>query len=196
MPELNPMTFDLAAVLAGQDYPTDTVTVYFNSALGYAIDKVREGRDLAVGLGKTKEAKELDQELEGLIKSVKGSEYTVHLTGIPQHVRKSVLAKAQAAFPDKKNAFGIAEDNFEQDQEYTKLLWLAMITKIVDPSGATSPIDEAAIDNLIKFAPARDQKSINAGINKLSEGSDAGFEFAVQELDFLSTPSATDAPEA
>lgn len=191
----NPKTLDLAAVLSGIEYPTTEVTVYFDEKLGYAIKSVREGVELADRLGKNDEADDLHAQLTELVEQVKDAAYTVTIQDVPTHVRKSVLAKTRAKFPDKKNVFGQPEENYEQDQEYTRLLWLAMVKKIVDPAGAVAEVDEQVIDNLIKFAPSTAQQTINAGIEDLSEGAKSGFEYAVQELDFLSTPSATDNPK-
>lgn len=186
---LNHKTFDLGAVLAGQDRPETTVDVYFNEKLGFTINKLRSAIQEQDRLGNEDAATELQKELSGLVEKVAQSKYTVHLRGIDEGVRKNILKKVREEFPEQRDFMGRPMDNLEGDEVYTRRLWTAMITKVVDPEGAISYMTEELAKDLQDKAPKSAQGAINQAINELDEGGAEGFEFAAREAAFLSIAS-------
>lgn len=187
--ELDYKTFDLAAVLAGRDYPELEVKVYFDEKLGFTINRIRQAIGEAERRGEDGTAADLQKELDSLVAKVKDAEYTVHLRGIDESVKKGILASIRKDFPPKRDLLGREEENFEADEAYTRKLWAAVIVKVVDPTGAVSLMSEELAKVLQDKAPKSAQIEINRGINELTEGASQGFEFAAKEVDFLSIAS-------
>lgn len=192
MPEqatLDHKTFDLAAVLAGMDQPEDTVTVYFDKKLGYTINKLNEAILLAERRNDSETAEELQKELDALVPQVKDAEYTIHLRGVEEGVKKAIIQEVRKNFPPKRNVFGVEEDNFEGDEALAMKFWARYIVKVVDPTGAISLMSEELAQILRDKAPKPAQEAINIGINGLDSGSEEGFNYASKEVDFLLTAS-------
>lgn len=189
--ELDYKTFDLGAVLAGRDYPEDTVEVYFNEKLGFTISKTQAAVRLLSLQGKDDEAAELQKGLDELIQKVEGEKYIAHLKGIPTEVKENILKQVRKEHPSTKTPFGVEEDNPEADALYTQRLWAAVITKFVDPSGAVSLMSEDLAASIKKQAPETAQAALTAAVRDITQGTTAkaGFEYAAQEAAFLSIAS-------
>lgn len=182
---LDHKTFDLAAVLAGRDYPEIEVPVYFNEKLGFSISVLIDAIAVAETVGDKKQAEKLQKELNALVKSVESERYVVTVTGIPSRVRNNILKSVYEAHPEKTDMFGRPEKNMEREELFVKELWVASIVKITAPDGAEVFVDAQEVENLINFAPDTAIRSISDAIEKLSSGSAAGFEYAAREIDFL-----------
>lgn len=183
---LDHKTFDLAAVLAGRDYPETVVSVYFDEKLGFTITKLREAIAEAGRRGDDDTATDLQKDLDELVLKVKSAEYKVHMTGIPEGVKNGLLATTRKEFPTQRDLFGRPEDDLEADRVYTRRLWAAMIVKIEDPSGAVSFMNEELAKTVLDKAPKSAQTEISRAVNELNDGATAGFEFAARQVDFLS----------
>lgn len=185
---VNAKTFDLGAVLAGQQYPTDTVDVYFDERSTYAIGKLREQ---VAKLEKANDERydEVKAELDALIESLVERKYVFHLTGVPSSVRNAIFDKLEEEFPETKNEYGIVERNPERDEKFLLLMFQAYISKIVAPDGAAieSP-SEAELKALRLEAPRHVVRAIEQGISALDARSTTGFETVVKSADFLSKP--------
>lgn len=187
--ELDHKTFDLAAVLAGQEAPEDSVNVYFDKKIGFTIFKLNQAILTATLRGDTDKAETLQKEVDELVEKVKDIRYIIHLRAIDEGVKKGILASVRKDFPVKKNLLGVPEDDLEADQAYTRRLWTAMITRVENPAGEVSLMNEELAQVLQDKAPSTAQQIINQGIADLSEGDGAGFEYAAKEIDFLSIAS-------
>lgn len=201
--ELDHKTFDLAAVLAGQEFPETEVKVYFDQKLGFTINKLREAIEEAGRRANAAEiledfsardaheatAAELQGELDELVKKVADAEYTVKMRGIPEGTRKAILKTIKKDFPIKRDMFGREEENIEAEEAYTRKMWAAMIVEVVDPKGAVSPMSEELAGILQEKAPAPAQAEIFRGMEELFSGSKSGFEYAAKQVDFLSIAS-------
>lgn len=187
--ELSPKTFDLVGMLSGRDYPTQDIEVYFNEALGFSINKMRDMlRSLEI-LDKKEEAKKVSEELEGLVKKAAEQKFVITLKGIPEKVRRSILDKVQENHPEKFNMIGQPMPNPKGDEEYTLGMWRAYAVTFTTPDGTTNPITEAEIKAIYDEAPATVHAQLTNGIKELREDSVKGFEFAAQNPDFLSHAS-------
>lgn len=186
--ELDHKTFDIIAVLAGRDYPTLEVPVYFNEALGFELFKLEEKRRNALLLD-AEEAKEIDEEYQKLVKSTVDEKYIARLKSIPEQIRRDIHVSVAKEFPTKKNFMGQEDINPEGDEAFTKKMWRAYLQAVVSPDGAVSLVDEATVTALYEQAPASFHEAVNGGIAELQTGSKAGFESAAKELNFLSDAS-------
>ena len=187
---LDHRTFDLARVLAGIDYPETDVDIYFNERLGYAIYQLREEVVRLERMGKHSEAGEVQKELDKLLEESREYRYRVKVRMIPEGIRKQILKETMEEFPEKKNLLGMPEgDSLERDDVFTRRLWAKMIVHITDPSGAISYMDDDLALAFQAQAPRTAQAAINSAIEKLEEGTEAGFEYAAREVDFLSIAS-------
>lgn len=186
---LDVKTFNLAdAIAGGRTYPETTVDVYFNEALGFAIKTLRDGVALAERTGEEDEAERLQGELDELVKSTPQHTYKILLRGIPSHVRDNITDQVSSEHPTKMDLFGRAEPNPAADNMYNRLTWVSMVQTITAPDGAVVIASEADVDMLLKHLPETSQADVAKAILDLTKGSKAGFEFAAQELDFLSKP--------
>lgn len=187
--ELSPKTFDLVGMLSGRDYPTLDIEVYFNEALGFSINKMRDIlRSLEI-LDKKEEAKKVSEELEGLVKKASEQKFVITLKGIPEKVRRSILDKVQEEYPEKLSVLGQPLPNLKGDEEYTLGMWRAYAVTFTTPDGVTNPVTEAEIKAIYDEAPPTVHSQLTSGIESLREDSVKGFEYAAQETDFLSHAS-------
>lgn len=187
--DLNPKTFDLAGVISGRDYPTHDVDVYFNEALGFSILEARKKIVTETLRGNEVSLKEVQATLDALIEETKSSKFTVTLKAVPEKVYRAILNKVNEEFPDKADAFGRPIANHAGDEEATKRIWEAYISKVTDPSGAVTLPTGEDIELIYGEAPKTVHEEITIGIKELREGPKAGFEFAAKEVDFLSHAS-------
>lgn len=184
--QLDHKTFDLVAVLAGRDYPTIDVPLYFNEKLGFEIYQLEKQRNRTFDEG---EARKLDEQFDVLAKRAESEKYTALLKAIPEQVRRDIYSKVNEEFPTKKDLLGREEQNPEADTSFTKRLWAVYIQKITAPDGSTSSVDETAVEALYANAPTTVHEALNSGISELQTGARAGFESAAKEVNFLSDAS-------
>lgn len=187
---LNPMTFDLAGVLANRDYPTLDIKAHFDEATGFAIDQAHDKIREAELMGDTEATKALYKAVEEFTKKVQDQAYTITLKSIPERVRRNLLKSVKSEFPDEINALtGIPEQNIEADEAYLKKVWAAYCQVITPPGGVPTVLSEEDIRVIYDQAPSHVYDSISEGIKKLQTGSKRGFEIAARDVDFLSLAS-------
>jgi hypothetical protein len=181
----NPKTLDLGALLAGVELPTDTVDVYMNAAIAYAISKNRAAMTKAQVIG-GHEVKALEKEYDELVKAGEASRITVHLKAVPKGVRKALIKKALDKYKPETNFMGQMIPDAERDDYHANLRWAAHIVKIVagDAESGSPTIEEVA--NFREQAPDAVVDAIEEGIVTLEEGAKSGFDTLAQEHSFLS----------
>ena len=180
-------TFDLGAMLAGRGYPEKTVSIYLDEAAGLAINETNEQLNILSKLGKADEYEKLQKKLDGLIKSLDKQKMQVTVRGVPRKLVKDIVAKIEAEYPSKKDAFGRDETNSQADEALSCLLWSAHIVKIAAADGSTITPSEEDIATLRDLAPQADLRAIQRAIDDVNTASD-GFEVATRSVDFLSKP--------
>lgn len=188
MSELDVKTFDLVAAVQGRSYPTLEVKAQLNETLGFEMYQVEKKRQLAQFASK-EELEAFDAEFDKLVESAKSETYTIHLRAIPERVKRDLVKKVLTAYPPKKDFLGNEESSIDADDMFSKLNWEAHIVKVVDPSGAESPVNEEVIEVLFGEAPATFHERVNQGIAELQTGAKAGYEAMAKDLDFLSHAS-------
>ena len=188
--EVTPKTFDLAAALAGINYPSVDVEVYFDEALAYEIASLNEKLDLLSRSGNTEEYEKLQKTFDGFIAQVGEHKFVFTIKGVPANVENSILDSIREQFPVKKNALGVVDsDNTESEIAYMEMILQAYINKIVAPDD--SVIDSPTIEDvrtLRKSAPAHVLKKIEDAILQLKNKTSNGFELGIKSADFLSKP--------
>lgn len=187
--ELSPKTFDLVGMLAGRDYPTETIDVYFNESLGFSIKKMRDMVRELDRSGKEEESAQVQAKLDELVKSTEDNKFVIHLEGIPEKVYRAIVKKVNEKFPIEEDMLGRKKENPLGDEELTFELWSAYLRKVVTPSGEESLIDTKEVQALIDEAPPTVQVQINQAIHELRRASEEGFEYAAKEVGFLSLAS-------
>jgi hypothetical protein len=185
-------TLDIAAVVAGRDYPETEVGVYLDESAAFAIYQLNE--ELTRLAAKQDETySEVEAQFNDLTTALAEKRYTFHLRGIPRKVRMDALEIVEKKYPEaaKTDFLGRPiQNNSEADELHTSLIWQAHITKIVSPSGAEQiapPLE--SIQEFRKYAPDYALATISDAIKEFSTGSKAGFEATVRSTDFLSEPS-------
>jgi hypothetical protein len=188
MAELNPGTFDLGAVLSGQDYPEKTVDVYFNESLAYEVAKANRELNFLDGLNDEK-FKEAQDKFDALVESLAEHKYVFHLKAIPSRFKKDIDAQVEAKFPTKFNQIGMPEQNSARDELFAVLMMEAYITKIVAPDGAevVKPSIET-VENFRLNAPRHALALVESEIIAFEQDISVGFETAAKSADFLSKP--------
>lgn len=188
MVELNPNTFDLGAVLSGQDYPEKTVDVYFNESLAYEVAKANRELEFFNNLNEDK-FKEMQDKFDALVEKLAEYKYVFHLKAIPSRFKKDIDTQVEAKFPTKFNQIGMPEQNIKRDELFAVLMMEAYITKIVAPDGAAvvKPNIET-IENFRLNAPRHALALVESAIIAFEQDISAGFETAAKSADFLSKP--------
>lgn len=174
-------TFDLLEVLAGRAYPTREVPIYFNEDIGLRAFDLKRKMEKVSG----DEYEETLKEYEALQKDAKPQQFTVHLRGIDDSIRRDVALAVSEEFPPKTDLTGRQTPHPRWDEEYTARMWRLYIIKIEDPSGAIALLDEASVNALLEKAPRSAYEEINNGIAELQVGPAAGFEQMVKDTSFL-----------
>ena len=188
MSELDPKTFDLAAVLAGQDYPEKIVDVYFNEALAYEVNELNNKLSI-IGLSETDESKKLQDKFDELVESLKKYRYQFHLKAIPARIKKDIIAEVDSKFPRKFNTIGMQEHDSQRDEYFAAVMMEAYIEKIVSPDGAE--IVKPSLETIIDFrdnCPTHALVTIENAITQFETFVSSGFELAAKSADFLSKP--------
>jgi len=188
--EVTPKTFDLASALAGINYPSVEVEVYFDEALAYEIASLNEQLDLLSRSGNSEQYESLQKTFDKFIAQVEEHKFTFTIKGVPANIENSILETIREQFPAKKNALGIVEsDNTESDIAYMEMILQAYINKIVAPD--KSVIQSPTMDDiktLRKNAPSHVLKKIEQAIVELKNKTSNGFELGIKSADFLSKP--------
>lgn len=186
---VNPKTLDLVGVLSGRDYPTLDIEVYFNETLGFAIYEMLKMQRSVEVLGTDEEVKSLHENLKELVEKSESEKYTLTLKAVPEEVYRGIVNKVAEEHPDETDLLGRPKPNPKGDQEFTRNVWRAYLTKITGPEGNSKIIDAADVDALLGKAPATVHAQITGAIKELREGAKAGFEYAAKGIDFLSQAS-------
>lgn len=176
----NPKVLDLGALLAGIELPTDTVDVYMNAAISYALGK---NRTEAKKSGSTKE---LEKEYRELVEAGLKSRLTFHLQAVPKGILSSLINKAYEKFPKDYNFMGGVIQEPERDDFHANLRWAAHITKMVGPNGEEAPAPTP--EQVAQFrdqAPKAAVDAVENAIVALEESARTGFETLAQEHSFL-----------
>lgn len=186
-----PETFDLIAAIEGTTRPTEEVKFLFDERTAQTLANIEDELKRFSLLGKTDEYEALDGVKAELLENLKGSIYTITVRGISRKVKKAILAAVEAKHPDKTNAFGQAEANYEGIEYYNALKWQAQIEKIVAPDGSVKngPLAEEEVTFLLDNGPEVSLGKISEAIESLETGPKSGYDQVVQELSFLSAPS-------
>lgn len=189
----NAETFDLGAFLAGVNYPTDEVEVFFAEDVAYALNKVNSAIKRAEILEDADALRELEGKRDELINAGLASRLVIHIQGISRRTEKDINAKVMSEYPVETNLIGTVKPNPERAEALANLFWAAYITQIEAPNGSvlTAPGLED-IKRLRDTAPESAIETIESAINGLTTGAKGGFESLAQEHGFLSQPS----PEA
>lgn len=187
--QLDPKKLDLIGVLSGRDYPELEVPVYFNEKLGFSIQQMREMLKSLEMLGKDDEYQRVHDELEGLVKRTLDEKFVVTLQGIPEKVYRSIIDTVSEEYPEERDFLGQVKPNPKGDALFTRKLWEAYLFKVTGPDGSETLVGPEEVQAIIDQAPAPAQEAITKGIAELRTGSKSGFEYAVKELDFLSSAS-------
>lgn len=194
-------TFDLFSVLADREFPTDTVTVYFNEVLMRDILKINKelerlsiraaSKDADIASAAAEAFTILDDKFEAEKVKLREQQFVVHLKGIPPTRKSAIDSKALHAVPMKIDLYN-REDRLTQLERgvvFKKLIFAAYIEKIVAPNGATQDFtgddgpDLAAA--LVDQAPDATVLALDAAIGALIGDIDLDV-FEKQDLDFLS----------
>lgn len=186
MTELDFKTFDLAQVLAGIDYPEDTVVAHLSPDADYLLDKAEKALARAERRGETEAVASLDEKVSDLREKVAGSKFTFHLKGISMEALRSIEEKAEKAHPSTKNMLGMKEDNPEGTHFRETLLWDAVLQKIEAPDGAVDT--NITIETVTAFRnslPRGAQEAISRGITNILGVKGKSFEEDAQDVDFL-----------
>lgn len=180
--ELDHKTFDLAAVLAGADYPTLEVDVYFDERVGFELYLLRK----EIKTCEDPEAKEnLQTRLEDLLEKSSESKYVVTVKGLPESARKIADAKSRKKFDTEYNLLNQEVPNAQRDDYYNLLLWQESIVKITAPNGAVAEPTPEEIESLRSSVGRSVVAAISEAIRDLQEGARAGFENKAQDTSFL-----------
>lgn len=182
--EISPKTFDLSAALAGRTFPEITVPVFLDEALQLDLSRL----DKKIATATSAEVEELEKERESLLAVFREFALLVKVKGAPKHLRKATLDKINEEFPPKRDALGRLEANSAADEALATALWSLHVVQITGPNGSVLIPSEADIINFRNNAPDAASFAIESAIQELSTGSKAGYEAAVQDLDFLSQP--------
>lgn len=172
-------TFDLAEVLQGRGYPSDTVTVYLDEESAYLIQAQRE---LISGL-KGAELEEAENALAALVERAKLSAYTFHLKGRSRVVIRDIAKKAWGEIPDKPTDPDRLIITDAREELRQALEWEAFTEKVVAPDGAENVFSLDDVKLFRQYAPQSSLVAIEKKIEALKQAG-AGFEHISQSADF------------
>lgn len=180
-----PKTFDLAGALSGRTFPEITVPVFLDEAMQF--DLSRLDKEIARTVEPEKVAA-LEKERSELLTTFKEFALKVLVKGAPRHLRKATVEKITKDFPAKKDAFGRIEADPAADDAFATATWLLHVQRIDAPDGSVLIPTEEDIINFRNNAPDASITAVELAISELTSGAKAGYESAVQDLDFLSQP--------
>lgn len=175
-----PGTFSIINVLKERAYPTEEVNVYLDEQSAYDAAKIQEKiEELSKSLEPEvqKEIDALIDERASIVSVLEKSRYVFSISGISEGRRDELQEKAIEKFPleyeESKNPFTgevvkTEKENKQRDREFTNLLWVESIKKIVNPSGDVQESvtfeDVVALRDLLPIAAIG---SITQSIEKL-----------------------------
>lgn len=172
-------TFDLAEVLQGRAYPTDTVTVYLDEQSAYLIQAQRALISTLSG----HELEEAEDTLAALVEEAKLSAYTFHLKGRSRIVIRDIAKKAWSEIPDKPSDPDRMIVNDAREELRQALEWEAFTEKVVAPDGAENVFSLDDVKLFRQYAPQASLVAIEKKIEDLKQAG-AGFEYISQSADF------------
>jgi hypothetical protein len=187
-----PETFDLIAAIEGTSYPEDTVRFLFDARAANALAALQGELNKLLTLGRKDEYNDLEPVYEKALEDLKDSIFTVTVRAVPREVKKAALLAADAKYPPELHPLtGVEKDNFEKLEYLNVLNWQSHIVKWEDPQGrvVNGPLDTDLVQKILDKAPEASIEAVTRKINELETGAKAGYERAVQELDFLSGAS-------
>ena len=120
--DLDHKTFDIGEVLAGRTYPENTVGVYLNEQVGFAIYEASQALRTAEIRDDAAAVKELDERLVALKKSAADTRYEFTVRGIPESARKAILAEVLKEAPLEMDLLGRVQSDIERDDRHDLLL--------------------------------------------------------------------------
>ena len=194
----DPGTFDLLGAIEGTTFPETTVPFLFDAEAANALAAINREMQKALILERKDEYEALEVSYGAAREALKGATFEVTLKSIPRKVKKAILAEADAKYKPKHNALtGREEDNFEKVEFYNLLTWRAHIVKFTDPTGkvVNGPLDRELVGKLLDNAPEASIAAVSEAIDDLENGSKAGYEQAVQMLDFSVGHSPEESPD-
>lgn len=196
---LKPGTFDLRAVLAERQYPSETVEFYIDEELGYSVNKLNETMQRLtdqIAKAQTAGATELAEEAaKALVEAeVKYEElrkdaepYKAVIRSISRRAKFDIQSKALHTYPLQRDIYGRddSENEFARNHEIDVLIWASCVRSIEDPDGNVQAIegDRAIAENIQDAIPESAYRVINATIDRILDDGNR-FEFAAQSEDF------------
>lgn len=180
----SPKTFDLAAALAGRTFPEIIVPVFLDEALQFELSRL----DKAISNATAEEVGALEEKRSEHLAVFKEFALKVLVKGAPRHLRKATVEKITQDFPAKKDAFGRIEADPAADDAFATATWLLHVQRIDAPDGSVLIPTEEDIINFRNNAPDASITAVELAISELTSGAKAGYESAIQDLDFLSQP--------
>lgn len=182
--ELDAKKLNIADVLSGRSYPTETAEVYMDEAVAYEISKVNA--EIAIATKKGDDVTDLEARLSGLVEKGAGTRLVFHLRGVSRHDRQNIIKAVMEEHPQKTDFLGRPEPDLDADEMYTNLTWAALTEKIEAPGGVVDPVGEDDIKLLRDNLPDGALDVIAKAVSALTEGAKSGFETLAQEHSFLS----------
>lgn len=174
--------FNLLDVLQGRGYPTDSVVIYLDETVAQRIGKLR--KRITEETLSVDDMQIVQDDLAAAVEDAKKSAYTVHGTGRARQVLQDALKTANKKYPISRNFAGQVEPDDDRDEYFNSLLWVAQITKIVNPDG--EELVEPTLADVEALRGNAPTWSLNQIETMLAELRDAGadFEYTKQSEDF------------
>lgn len=172
-------TFDLAEVLQGRGYPSDTLAVYLDEESAYLIQAQREIISTLQG----DELLAAQDALDAFVEKAKLSAYTFHLKGRSRIVIRDIAKRAWSEVPDKPNDPGRLVIADAREELRQALEWEAFIEKVVAPDGSENEFSLEDVQLFRQYAPQASLVAIERKIESLKQAG-AGFEYISQSADF------------
>lgn len=178
-------TFDLQNFLGGRTYPERVIPVMVDEKLQVAYAELVKAHANEID---SEKLKELDEAIEKMRESFKDLVLLVTVRGVPPRLIEQIQNEIHEEFPPKTNAFGKEIASTEAVLEYDLRLWNAHIVKVEAPDGTFSVPDTDDIRDLRDGLPEASLVAIGNAIVDLQTDASLGYETAVTDLGFLSTP--------
>lgn len=182
--DVSPKTFDLAAALAGRTYPEIKVPIFLDEELQFKLSEL----DKKISTATNEEVEELEGDRQELLGLFHTSVIWVTVKGAPRHVRKATAEKVMADHPVEYTPLGQVKPNPAGDEAIANATWAIHVVEFSTAKGETLVPSEADIIAFRGQAPDSAVVAVESAIHELTSGSKAGYETAVQDLDFLSRP--------
>lgn len=178
----DPMKTSLKQVLAGIEFPEETITVFLNAKQMYLYSKAKREWD------SDPVNDEKRQVVEAYESAFENEALKVTVRDIPLSTRRAVVKKVRSEFPPSENMFGAPIDTPEGFEEINTRLWALYIVSM-EHNGKSVSVEPDDIRTLRESAPDVTLEAISNAIDQLTEGAKSGYEQIVQAPGFLSQPS-------